>query len=186
MPGSQGLGCDDGDVAGFGTTGDGEQIVLRMHRHGKTLVAPSAILALIIAVASVVVIVLPSGVPHPGWVRLAVAATALVAAIVWFGVPVLNWRATTYELTTRRLRMREGIWTRSGRDFPLNRISDVSFSQGPIDRMFGCGRLIVESAGEHGQLILTEIPEVRRVQAMLFELVNDEATRAGWQDASGY
>ena len=90
---------------------------------------------------------------------------------------MLRWRTTTYQLTTRRLRLRCGILTRSGRDFPLIRISDVSFSQGPIDRLLGCGQLVVESAGEHGQLVLTEIPEVRKVQATLFQLVEDEQQR---------
>ena len=70
-----------------------------------------------------------------------------------------------------------GIVARSGRDFPLIRISDVSFSHGPIDRLLGCGKLIVESAGEHGQLVLTEIPQVEQVQATLFQLVEDEQAR---------
>jgi uncharacterized membrane protein YdbT with pleckstrin-like domain len=101
----------------------------------------------------------------------------VVAAFIWVLVPVLRWRTTSYELTTRRLRLREGILARSGRDFPLIRISDVSFSHGLIDRLLGCGKLIVESAGEHGQLVLTEIPQVEQVQATLFQLVEDEQAR---------
>src|SRR5262249_39035188 len=84
-----------------------------------------------------------------------------------------------YEVTTRRLRLREGILTKSGRDFPLNRITDVSFSQGLLDRVFGCGRLTVESPGEYGRLVLTEIPEVRRVQGVLFQLGGEEEARLG-------
>ncbi|HEX9519595.1 MAG TPA: PH domain-containing protein, partial [Streptosporangiaceae bacterium] len=108
-----------------------------------------------------------------------VGLVALLAAVIWFGTPFLRWRTTIYEVTTRRLRLREGIISRSGRDFPLNRISDVSFSQGLLDRIFGCGRLIVESPGETGQLVLTEIPDVQRVQAVLFQLVGDEEATLG-------
>ncbi len=36
----------------------------------------------------------------------------------------------------------------------------------------------MESAGEHGQLVLTEIPHVQEVQAQLFQLVEDEQARA--------
>jgi uncharacterized membrane protein YdbT with pleckstrin-like domain len=97
-------------------------------------------------------------------------------------VPWLRWKTTSYELTTRRLRLRRGILSRSGRDFPLIRISDVSFSHGLLDRLLGCGKLIVESAGEHGQLVLTEIPEVERVQATLFQLVEDEQARLARED----
>jgi uncharacterized membrane protein YdbT with pleckstrin-like domain len=100
-----------------------------------------------------------------------------VAVIIWFIVPLLRWRTTSYELTTRRLRLRSGIISRSGRDFPLIRISDVSFSHDLIDRILGCGKLTVESAGEHGQLILTNIPHVQRVQSTLFQLVEDEQAR---------
>ena len=163
----------------------GEELVLRLHPHGKTLVRPAAILLLIIAAALIVVIFLPQN--TAAWpVRLLIGAAALVAAIVWFGVPFLKWRTTTYELTNRRLRLREGIVTRSGRDFPLNRISDVSFQQGLIDRLFGCGRLVVESPGEQGQLVLTEIPQVRRVQGILFQLVDDELNRVGRPDQQGF
>lgn len=158
---------------------------MRLHAHGKTLVRPASILLLIIAAAVIMVIFLPHNSAALA-VRLLVGAAALAAAIVWFGVPLLKWRTTTYELTNRRLRLRKGIVTRSGRDFPLNRISDVSFQQGLIDRVFGCGRLIVESPGEHGQLVLSEIPEVRHVQGILFQLVGDEVNRAGRPDQQGF
>jgi hypothetical protein len=38
----------------------------------------------------------------------------------------------------------------------------------------GAGRLVVESPGEHGQIVLTDIPQVERVQAILFDLVEQE------------
>jgi len=75
------------------------------------------------------------------------------------------------------LRLRDGIVARNGRDIPLSRITDISFRKGPLDRLLGSGTLVVESAGEHGQLRLTEIPHVERVQALLFQLVEDERTR---------
>ena len=46
-----------------------------------------------------------------------------------------------------------------------------------LDRLLGSGTLVVESAGEHGQLVLTEIPRVVDVQAQLFQLVEDEQAR---------
>ncbi len=45
--------------------------------------------------------------------------------------------------------------------------------------MLGCGRLVVESPGEHGQLVLTEIPQVQVVQSTLFQLVGDEQVTPG-------
>jgi uncharacterized membrane protein YdbT with pleckstrin-like domain len=173
------------DVAGMEGLVPGEEIVMRLHPHGKTLVRPAFVLLLILAVAIALIIVLPSSASALWPIRIAIGAAALIAAIAGFGVPFLKWRTTTYELTSRRLRLREGIVSRTGRDFPLNRISDVSFEQGLIDRMFGCGRLVVESPGEQGQLVLHEIPEVQQVQGALFQLVGEEAARVGRANPQG-
>jgi uncharacterized membrane protein YdbT with pleckstrin-like domain len=155
---------------------DGERLVLRLHPHWKVLFRPVMILVLILIAALAVLIFLPNfkGV---ALARIAIGAVALLAAMLFFTIPLLRWWATTYELTTRRLRLRTGVLTRSGRDFPLTRINDVSFSSGLLDRLFGSGSLVVESAGEHGQLVLTEIPHVERVQSALFQLVADEQVR---------
>ena len=155
---------------------DGERSVLTLHPHWKTLLWPALLLFVVIVAAVALLVVIPPGrLAAPG--RIAVGVVALVLAVAVFAVPFLRWQTTTYRLTTRRLQLRSGILTRSGRDFPLIRISDVSFTQGPIDRLIGSGRLVVESAGEHGQLVLNEIPDVQEVQATLFQLVGDEHQR---------
>ena len=160
------------------TTGlvEGEQVVLRLHPHWKTVLRPILILAATIVALLAVLIILPAG-HATALARLALGAVALLVLFIWTAVPLLRWRTTTYELTNRRLRLRAGILTRSGRDFPLAKITDVSFAQGVLDRLLGCGRLIVESPGENGQLVLTEIPQVQDVQSALFQLVGDEQAR---------
>jgi uncharacterized membrane protein YdbT with pleckstrin-like domain len=160
---------------------EGERLVLTLHPHWKTVLWPSVIAAVAALAAAALVVVIPPG-------RLAMAeriavAAALLAVLIWCAVPLLRWRTTTYQLTNRRLQLRRGIVSRFGRDFPLTRISDVSFSHGPVDRILGCGRLVVESAGEHGQLVLTAIPHVTRVQAILFQLVEEEQARLAREDS---
>lgn len=148
--------------------------MLRLHQHWKTVLRPVLILALIIAGTLVALILVPHLIAAA---RLGIGAVALLLAVVFVAGPLLRWWTTSYELTNRRLRLRAGVITRRGRDFPLSRISDVSFAQGLLDRVLGCGRLVVESPGEHGQLVLTEIPHVQQVQATLFQLVEDEQAR---------
>ena len=155
---------------------EGEHLVLRLHQHWKTVLRPILILAATVVALLVTLIFLPSA-KDAGLVRLALGAVALAVLLAFVAVPLLRWRTTSYELTNRRLRLREGVLTKTGRDFPLSRISDVSFAQGLLDRLLGCGRLVVESPGEHGQLVLTEIPQVQHVQATLFQLVEDEQVR---------
>lgn len=168
-------------MAGDESLSQGERFVLQLHPHWKTVLRPLSILVVIVIAAVALVVLLPSG-SNMGLVRIGIGVVAVVVALVFCAVPLLRWRTTTYELTTRRLRLRSGILSRQGRDFPLIRISDVSFSHGLIDRLLGCGKLTVESAGEHGQLVLTEIPEVERVQATLFQLVEDEQARLAHEE----
>jgi uncharacterized membrane protein YdbT with pleckstrin-like domain len=155
---------------------DGEHLVLRVHPHWKTLIRPVSVAVVVVVVALVAEVMIPSG-SAAALARLVVAAVAILAVMLWLMVPVLRWRTTTYELTTRRLRMRDGIVTRQGRDIPLARINDVSFTKGLLDRLFGSGRLVVESAGEHGQILLNDIPRVEFTQATLFRLVEEEQRR---------
>lgn len=155
---------------------DDEQPVLYLHPHWKTLVRPLLLALIVVAAALVVEAVIPSGSAAAAG-RLAVAVVAIFALMLWLMVPVLRWRTTTYELTNRRLRMRTGILTRQGRDIPLARINDVSFQKGPLDRLLGSGRLTVESAGEHGQIVLTDIPQVEYVHSTLFRLTEEEQRR---------
>jgi uncharacterized membrane protein YdbT with pleckstrin-like domain len=158
------------------TLTEDEQLVLRIHPHWKTLVRPLLVAVLVVAVALAAEVLIPSG-SAAAVERLVVAAVAILALMLWLMVPVLRWRTTLYELTTRRLRMRDGIVTRHGRDIPLARINDVSFQKGLLDRLLGSGRLVVESAGEHGQIVLTDIPRVEFTQATLFRLVEEEQRR---------
>jgi membrane protein YdbS with pleckstrin-like domain len=155
----------------------GEEPVLVLHPHWKTLVRPIALTFVLVAALLIGEVALPLG-RAAGAGRLALAVVAIVLLMWWLMYPLLRWRTTVYELTTRRMRLRNGIISRNGRDIPLSRITDVSFRTGPLDRLLGSGTLIVESAGEHGQLRLTEIPHVERVQATLFQLVEDERARA--------
>jgi uncharacterized membrane protein YdbT with pleckstrin-like domain len=167
-----------GMTAPDGYQTEDERSVLFLHPHWKTILGPLCLLVITVAVALTVIVVIPSG-SAAKYERLAVGVVALVILLTWVLVPILRWKTTTYELTTRRLRLRDGVISRNGRDFPLLRISDVSFQHGPIDRLLGCGKLIVESPGEHGQLVLSEIPRVQQVQATLFQLVEDEQRRLG-------
>ena len=161
----------DGDSSLTG----GEQPVLLLHPHWKTLIRPILVAVLVVAVALVAEALIRGSDAMAA--RGAVGVVTVLVLMVWLIVPVLRWRTTTYELTTKRLRTRYGILTRKGRDIPLTRINDVSFEKGLLDRVLGAGRLVVESAGEHGQIVLRDIPHVEYVQSTLFRLVEDEQRR---------
>lgn len=166
----------------------GEEPVQILHPHWKTLVRPIGLTFVVVAALLVGEVLIPQG-KAAGIERLAVAAVAIVLLMWWLMYPLLRWRTTVYELTTRRMRLRDGIIARNGRDIPLSRITDISFRKGLLDRMLGSGTLVVESAGEHGELMLREIPHVEYVQSTLFQLVEEERAHADrgddWQVLDG-
>src|SRR5579871_6105656 len=153
----------------------GEDSVEILHPHWKTLVGPIAVAFVVVAALLVGEVLIPSG-RLAAIGRLVIAVIAIVLLMWWLVVPILMWRTTVYEVTSKRMRIRDGVFTRNGRDIPLSRITDVSFRKGVLDRLLGSGTLVVESAGEHGELTLKAIPHVERVSSLLFQLVEDERT----------
>jgi uncharacterized membrane protein YdbT with pleckstrin-like domain len=149
-----------------------EQIVLDFHPHWTTLLKSFLLLLAVAAIAGVVIFFLPDF-SLQTQVRLGIAGVAVLVALIFCLVPFLRWFTTRYVLTTQRFTLREGILSRSGRDIPLTRVNDVSFSHNLIQRMLGTGTLVVESGGERGQLVLKNIPQVERVQSELYRIIED-------------
>jgi uncharacterized membrane protein YdbT with pleckstrin-like domain len=147
---------------------DDEQLVLVLRRHIKVLFGP--ILVLLLCVAAFAVSAWLSGFSIWTWI---VGAIALVIALRGFVWPFLVWWNQVYAITSRRLILRNGVLNRSGHDMPLSRLNDVSFEHSLIERMLGCGTLVVESAGERGQLKLDDIPKVELVQRTLYRMSDD-------------
>jgi len=142
-----------------------EHVDMHLHPHWKALFWP--VVAGIVLIAGTVA----AGVLLPLVAFAIIGAVALVL-LVWFSVwPWLKWRTTHYVFTNERVIMRHGVFSREGRDIPLNRVNDVSFQHSFFERMLGCGTLTIESAGERGQVVLDDIPHVERVQSHLYELV---------------
>lgn len=150
-----------------------EEVVLETHPHWKTLVVPVLQLLVVLGVAGFLL----ARYEQP-WARWTTAGGGLLLVLVLFVVPFLRWRTTLFVLTTKRVVTRVGVLTRTGRDVPLNRINDVSFSENLLERMLRCGTLTVESAGERGQVVLSDVPRVAEVQHQLYELIQSAGREA--------
>lgn len=154
---------------------DGERVVFSTRTHAKALIVPALVFLLVVAIA--VLLSLPaSGVWV--WVVWALAAIVLVRFTLW---PTLEWAGATYTVTDRRLITRSGVLTRRGHDIPLNRISDVSSERGVLDRMLGCGTLVVADASTHGHVTLPDVPDVERLQL----LISEQLSGGGERDDDG-
>ena len=137
----------------------GEHVVVSTRTHPKALILPG----LVVLVALAAAVFLDRLVD--GSVSSLVIWALLLVALGWFLVgPLLRWLTTTYTFTTRRFIKRSGFIAKEGRTIPLNRISGVDFEIGVIDRVFGCGTLVVSDASTDGSVELSDIPDVEKVQ----------------------
>jgi uncharacterized membrane protein YdbT with pleckstrin-like domain len=149
---------------------DDEQLVLVLRRHIKVLLVPFVIFVLVVSGLGLTVL-LPAAVAPWSW--LVAGALGAVVLTRWTLWPLLVWFNTQYAITTRRLILRSGVFNRAGHDMPLSRLNDVSFNHNLVERMLRCGTLVVESAGEQGQLRLDDVPKVELVQRTLYRLSDD-------------
>ncbi len=138
---------------------EGERVVVSTRTHPKALILPALLLVVILAADTVLT----------RWSDYAVLDWVIwVLSVALFGLfvlrPFVDWLTTTYTFTTRRFIKRSGFIAKEGRTIPLNRISGVDFEIGVIDRIFGCGTLVVSDASTDGSVELHDIPRVEQVQ----------------------
>jgi len=151
----------------------GEEIVFRAHSHWKNIFWP---VVLTVAVGVLVALALLEWLPSPeeqAWQRWAVVVVA-VLVVLPFGIwPVIAWLASTDTLTTRRLVSRSGVFTRTGRDIPIDRVHSVSYRRSLLDRMLGSGTLVVQTAGDDSDVELHDVARIHKRMLQMQELILD-------------
>lgn len=138
-----------------------EDIVLDLHPHWWFLVGP--IVATIAASALAVVLARV----EVDYVWLAGLVLVLVA-LLWLFVRYLKWRTTNFVLTTDRLIHRAGVLAKQGREIPLERINDLTVNQSLFERIIRAGDVLIESGGERGQSLLSDLPNPFAVQNAIY------------------
>ena len=96
--------------------------------------------------------------------------SVLVLSIPLFVIPWIKWLTSTYTITTKRIITRHGIFTRTGHDLPLSRISDIQLEKNVDDRLFGCGTLFLQTSADD-PLKLDDVPKVEIVQVEISNLL---------------
>jgi membrane protein YdbS with pleckstrin-like domain len=148
----------------------GEHVIASTRTHWKALVVPVLVLIVTCAAAGFLIAVLPDGSSHS--ILLIVVLVVAAAIVVWFTLrPFLVWLTASYTVTNRRLINRSGVFVRKGRDIPLYRINDVSYERGVLDRMLGCGTLVISDASEQGRSVLPDVPQVEKLQLLITDLL---------------
>ena len=144
---------------------DDESVVMSFRQHWKLLAIPFLVFV-------GVLIILPAIRQWVPWgsVELVLALAVLVAFGFFVVRPAVSWWVTRYVLTTERLMTRTGLVAQSGIEIPLERITNVNFSQSFVERLLGAGDLLVESAGTTGQSRFANIPRPDNFAAVLYDV----------------
>jgi len=167
---------------------DDEQVVEHLHPHWITLV-PATLWFLVIAAAAGFGLTEIFDNMDSGTGRLVVVIIVVVVAFLllcWLTfAPWIRWRTTHYVFTSHRVLIRRGVFTHSGRDISLQRVTDVGFTQTLWDRLVRAGTLSIESASEHGQETLSNVPNSESMQQTLNRLIEQDGERRARQVYGG-
>ncbi|WP_410656354.1 PH domain-containing protein [Amycolatopsis sp. lyj-112] len=152
---------------------ENEHVVVHSHPHFKMLIFPVITLIITLGVGIWLGILAKDATAPWDLISLIAVGAVGLGLVVWlFLAPFVRWRTTHFIVTTDRLIAREGVIKRTGIDIPLSRINSVQFEHGLLDRVFGCGTLVIESASDE-PLKFDDIPKVERVHTVIYREVND-------------
>ena len=144
---------------------DHEDIILDLRPHWWFLSGPIVTVVLAVALAIFVAAIGAHG------AIVGVALVLLIVGLLWLLVRVLRWTTTNFVVTTDRLIFRSGVLSKHGREIPLERVNDITFNASLFERMIGAGDLVIESAGERGQQMFTDIPHPMQVQNEVYRQI---------------
>ena len=123
-------------------------------------------MAIVVPGALVAILVLVVGL----WAGLSAGTAVIVTVVValvtvaWALLETIRWK---YTITNRRVFVRHGLISVQEQTARLERVQDVTLRQSLFDRMFGVGRLDIDTAGSEGGAFefkaLTEPTHVREV-----------------------
>src|SRR5215469_16973687 len=65
--------------------------------------------------------------------------------LIW---EALNWAVDYFVITSDRILLTSGVFTRSVAMMPLSKVTDMSFHRSFAGRLLGYGQFVVESAGQ--------------------------------------
>ena len=102
----------------------------------------------------------------PGWPALLQLVVWLVVVLLgfWHAMrwPPRAYRHTSYRVDDQGIEIRAGVYWRVVINVPRSRVQHIDVSQGPIERRYGLGTLVIYTAGtEHAKVELEGLAHAR-------------------------
>jgi uncharacterized membrane protein YdbT with pleckstrin-like domain len=165
----------------------GERVVARLHRHWfallRKLALPVAVGVALVMAGSLTRSLFAPVTANLSWAIISMGALAL---LVWGGLVTLNYVDDVFILTTRRIidiDRRYAILAEARREALYGAIQDVAVSAPPLGRIFGYGRIVVETAGQAPNIEMDNIARPLETQDRIFALIRSEKQRAATNES---
>ncbi len=106
----------------------------------------------------------------------------LLIRLIW---KTVNWAVDYFVITSERILLTSGIFTRSVAMMPLSKVTDMSFHRSFAGRMLGYGDFVVESAGQDQALRrIDHIPYPEQLYLVICGRIFKDS--AGQDDGTGF
>jgi uncharacterized membrane protein YdbT with pleckstrin-like domain len=139
---------------------EGEDVVLDLHPHWWFFAKP--------VTAVVVTVVAAIALRDVNDALSLLLLGLIVVSLLWLALVYAQWATTNVVITTDRLIHRVGVLSKRGKEIPLERVNDIAVHQTLFERMIGAGDVTVESGGERGQQVFTDIRKPFLVQNVIY------------------
>jgi uncharacterized membrane protein YdbT with pleckstrin-like domain len=133
----------------------GENLVMKRHRHWIVAVKAMALPVLIVVLG--VLLAFLSFIPRD--YRIIAVLVAVALAGIWAITVYLRWTAASFTLTNQRVLLDYGVFSRSSKVIPIDRVQDVTTRQNLLGRILGYGRVEIDAAGSAGAEVLDHVPD---------------------------
>ncbi len=77
----------------------------------------------------------------------------VVGGLAVLRVPLRRYQARGYAMGADRLRVARGLLFRSDTVVPFGRVQHIDVEQGPLERLYGLGTLVLHTAGNHNSSV---------------------------------
>jgi len=100
----------------------------------------------------------------------------LIVAYLVIRAPLRRYQARGYRLQADRLRVMRGLLFRRDTVVPFGRVQHIDVEQGPVERFYGLGRLVLHTAGNHNASV--SLPGLAHEDAVAMrEAIRSHVTR---------
>lgn len=141
----------------------GEEIITEFKPHWTSILGPIGIT--LVALALIVILAFFADGVLSQWGPLAVGVVWLLFTVRSF----IRWMTTDHVITNERVIHRQGFVSKHGKEIPHEMINTAAFRQSVFERIVGSGDLVIESAGEQGQTLYTNIPKPEELQTVIYK-----------------